>query len=70
MSNDKKIYTTPLVRKFARELGADISKIKGTERQGRISEKDIKNYIYNELKHENENKSIEKKELIEQMRII
>ena len=62
MSNDKKIYTTPLVRKFARELGADISKIKGTERQGRISEKDIKNYIYNELKHENENKSIEKKE--------
>jgi pyruvate dehydrogenase E2 component (dihydrolipoamide acetyltransferase) len=39
MSNDKKIYTTPLVRKFARELGADINKIKGTERKGRITEK-------------------------------
>ncbi len=60
MSNDKKIYTTPLVRKFARELGADISKIKGTERQGRITENDIKNYIYSKLKHGNEDKNIKK----------
>ena len=60
MSNDKKIYTTPLVRKFARELGADINKIKGTERKGRITEKDIKNYIYSELRNDNENKSTKK----------
>ena len=63
MSNDKKIYTTPLVRKFARELGANINEIKGTARQGRITEKDIKNYIYSELKHGDENKNIKKKDI-------
>tara|TARA_B100000700_G_scaffold301289_1_gene370401 strand:- start:380 stop:1306 length:927 start_codon:yes stop_codon:yes gene_type:complete len=63
MSNDKKIYTTPLVRKFARELGANINEIKGTARQGRITEKDIKNYIYSELKYGDENKNIKKKDI-------
>ena len=33
-----KIFTSPKVRKFARELGADIEKIKGSERKGRIIE--------------------------------
>ena len=36
MSEDKKIFASPKVRKFARELGANVSQIKGTERKGRI----------------------------------
>ena len=45
MTEDKKILATPKVRKFARELGANVSDIKGTERKGRITEDDVKNFI-------------------------
>tara|TARA_B100001093_G_scaffold314443_1_gene300010 strand:+ start:173 stop:1105 length:933 start_codon:yes stop_codon:yes gene_type:complete len=46
----KKDYLTlvpasPKVRKFARELGIDINKISGSERHGRITEKDIKLFV-------------------------
>ena len=51
MSEDKKIFATPKIRKFARELGANISEIKGTERAGRITEDDVKSYINNKLKN-------------------
>ena len=54
MTEDKKILATPKVRKFARELGANVSDIKGTERKGRITEHDVKNYIANELNLEKE----------------
>ena len=49
MSEDKKIFATPKTRKFARELGANISEIEGTERAGRITEEDVKSYINNQL---------------------
>ncbi len=49
MSEDKKIFASPKVRKFARELGANVSQIKGTERKGRITEEDIKIFISNQL---------------------
>ena len=49
MSENKKIFATPKVRKFARELGANISEISGTERAGRITNEDVKNYINNKL---------------------
>ena len=42
-----RILATPKVRKFARELGADISNLKGSERNGRITEEDVKNFIKN-----------------------
>ena len=58
MFEDKKIFATPKTRKFARELGANIGEIEGTERAGRITEEDVKSYINNQL-----NKS--KKETIE-----
>ena len=58
MTEDKKIFATPKIRKFARELGANIGEIEGTERAGRITEEDVKSYINNQL-----NKS--KKETIE-----
>ena len=56
--SEKKIFATPKIRKFARELGANISEIEGTERSGRITEEDVKNYINNKL-----NKFSEKKEI-------
>ncbi len=49
MSQNKKTFATPKVRKFARELGANIDQIKGTERKGRITQDDVKNFIYNKL---------------------
>ena len=36
---------SPKVRKFARELGADISIVSGTQRSGRVSEDDVKKFI-------------------------
>ena len=53
MEKDKKIMATPKVRKFARELGASVSDIQGTERKGRITEYDVKKYITNQLSAEN-----------------
>ena len=40
-----KTLASPKARKFARELGADINQIPGSERQGRVTEADIKNFI-------------------------
>ena len=44
---DKKeiISASPKVRKLAREFGADIYQIKGSEREGRVSEEDVKSFI-------------------------
>ena len=49
MSEDKKIFTTPKVRKFARELGANIAEIEGSERLGRITEEDVKKFVNRNL---------------------
>ena len=40
---------SPKVRKFARELGANIIEIPGTQREGRVSEQDVKNYIRSQV---------------------
>ena len=53
MSKSKKIFATPKIRKFARELGANIGQIEGSERKGRITEQDIKNFINNKLTQSN-----------------
>lgn len=42
---------TPAVRKLARELGVDLSLIKGTGPKGRITKEDVLNYV-NKLKEE------------------
>ena len=39
------ISASPKVRKFARELGASIEKIRGSQRAGRVSEDDVKSFI-------------------------
>ncbi len=58
MPENKKIFATPKIRKFARELGANIGEVEGTQRAGRITEEDVKNYINNKLKKTNEKEEI------------
>jgi pyruvate dehydrogenase E2 component (dihydrolipoamide acetyltransferase) len=43
--NSELSLASPKVRKFARELGVNINEIAGSERQGRVVEDDIKNFI-------------------------
>ena len=46
--SDKKkeiVSASPKVRKLARELGANIYRIQGSQREGRISEEDVKSFI-------------------------
>ena len=59
--SDKKISiisASPKTRKFAREVGAELQLVKGSQREGRINEDDIKNFIKKSLSE----KSIENNE--------
>ena len=40
-----KASASPKVRKFARELGINIDKVRGSERQGRVTESDVKLFV-------------------------
>ena len=40
-----KAHASPSVRKFARELGADLGQVKGTGIKGRITHDDVKSYV-------------------------
>ena len=40
---------SPNIRKFIREIGADISKITGSEKHGRVTKDDVKDYIKKRL---------------------
>ena len=63
-SKDGIKLASPKVRKFARELGANVVQIPGTQRSGRVSEEDVKNFIRSQV---TVNKgSIEKKEYKEE----
>jgi pyruvate dehydrogenase E2 component (dihydrolipoamide acetyltransferase) len=48
-SDVKTKSASPNVRKFIRELGADIEEITGSERAGRITSEDVKDHIRNKL---------------------
>ena len=54
-----KTPASPKVRKFARELGIDISEVAGSERQGRVTESDVKLFVASKsnesVKNENRN---------------
>lgn len=43
------VYAGPAVRKFARELGVDLGKVKGTGGKGRIVKEDIEGYVKSRL---------------------
>ena len=49
VSKSGKSSASPKVRKFARELGTDISAVQGTQRSGRVSEEDIKNFVRSQV---------------------
>ena len=53
---------SPKVRKFARELGVDINQVTGSERKGRVIEKDVKLFVASKSKNlvNNEDKDNEK----------
>ncbi|MEO0225098.1 MAG: biotin/lipoyl-containing protein, partial [candidate division WOR-3 bacterium] len=60
----------PAVRKLARELGIDLSLIKGTGPKGRITKEDVLNYankIKEEVKEEIKEIKIERKEALEEV---
>jgi pyruvate dehydrogenase E2 component (dihydrolipoamide acetyltransferase) len=42
---DKVPYASPSIRLFARELGVDLGKVKGSARNGRISKEDVQNFV-------------------------
>jgi pyruvate dehydrogenase E2 component (dihydrolipoamide acetyltransferase) len=42
-------HASPSVRKFARELGVDLSKVKGTAAKGRITQADVQAFVKNAL---------------------
>ncbi|TQV82787.1 dihydrolipoyllysine-residue acetyltransferase [Aliikangiella coralliicola] len=43
------VHASPAVRRFARELGADLAKVKGSGPKGRILKEDVQNFIKFEL---------------------
>ena len=57
-----KTPASPKVRKFARELGIDINKVAGSERQGRVTESDVKLFVASKSNEsvKNENRNYEK----------
>jgi len=64
---DKKetISASPKVRKLAREFGADIYQIEGSERLGRVSEEDVKSFIKTSISEKVEKKQTIKTEQYE-----
>ena len=65
--SDKKdiISASPKIRKLAREFGADIYQIQGSERLGRVSEKDVKSFIKKSISEKTEKKQTIKVEQYE-----
>ena len=59
MSEKKEIISaSPKVRKLAREVGADIYQIQGSQRKGRVSEDDIKSFVKKSILGKVEKKKI------------
>ena len=55
---------SPKVRKFARELGVNINEIVGSERQGRIVEDDVKNFISSTINKVPDKTEVQSKKIV------
>jgi len=42
---DSSVYASPAVRRFARQLGVDLHRVKGTGRKGRILKEDVQGHV-------------------------
>ena len=60
------VLASPKARKFARELGIDINKISGSERQGRVTEKDIKLFVSTNSNENFKKNDVKKENKVEQ----
>ena len=62
--NNQNVLASPKARKFARELGVDVKDVVGSERLGRVIEKDIKEFVSSKI-----NKNFSKKSEKESIKI-
>ena len=71
MKRKKSKLASPKVRKFARELGANIVEIQGSQRSGRVNEEDVKNFVKKQFSdvQNKDNKQFAKNEINNQLRI-
>ena len=60
------VPASPKVRKFARELGVDINKVLGSEREGRVTEKDIKLFVSTKSQENIKNESKKDDKIIQE----
>ena len=58
-----KTLASPKARKFARELGVDIQKVSGSERNGRVIESDIKLFVSSNSNQKTDNKNKEQEKI-------
>ncbi|MGB1262093.1 MAG: dihydrolipoyllysine-residue acetyltransferase [Cognaticolwellia sp.] len=49
LTNAGSIYTSPSIRRLAREFGVDLTRVKGSGRKGRILKEDVQSYVKYEL---------------------
>ncbi len=62
--NSEVSSASPKVRKFARELGVNINEIVGSERQGRIVEDDVKNFISSKINKTSDKTEAQPKKIV------
>ena len=62
--NSEVSSASPKVRKFARELGVNINEIVGSERQGRIVEDDVKNFISSTINKTPDKTEVQAKKIV------
>ena len=62
--NSEVSSASPKVRKFARELGVNINEIVGSERQGRIVEDDVKNFISSRINKAPDKTEVQPKKIV------
>ncbi|MDA7580894.1 2-oxo acid dehydrogenase subunit E2 [Candidatus Pelagibacter sp.] len=63
-NNSEASSASPKVRKFARELGVNINEIVGSERQGRIVEDDVKNFISSKINKTSDKTEVQPKKIV------